>query len=127
MGSGDKDGNNMEFVLLENEFILLKDYFKKNKNVHLIKGLSNNVLNSFDNYSLDLVYIDASHEYNDIKSDLDISYNKVKTNGYICGHDYTSPRFDGVVRAVNEFCEKNNLRINYLTKDGCPSYCIKKI
>jgi hypothetical protein len=35
--------------------------------------------------------------------------------------------FPGVVYAVNEFCSNNNLTIEYLTQDGCPSYLIKKL
>lgn len=126
MGSGDKDGNNMVFTLLENEYNFLLKYFEKNKNVHLLKGFSKNVLDSFEDNFLDLVYIDASHEYSDVKSDLDISFKKVKNNGYICGHDYNESRFPGVYRAVGDFCDENKLEIVSLTNDGCPTFCIKK-
>lgn len=123
-GSGDKDGNNMQFTILEEEHKLLTKYFEGNKNVHIIKGYSSVKLNSFENDFLDLVYIDASHEYQDVKSDLNISYNKVKNDGFICGHDYNESRFPGVYRAVNEFCGEKNLEIKYLTKDGCPTFAI---
>ena len=42
------------------------------------------------------------------------------------GHDYTINMFPGVVMAVNEFCQKYNLNIEYLTEDGCPTYLIFK-
>lgn len=51
--------------------------------------------------SLDIVYIDASHEYIDIKKDIIYWFPKVKKNGYICGDDYFHD-FPGVKRAVNE-------------------------
>jgi hypothetical protein len=73
-----------------------------------------------------MVYIDASHEYDDVVIDLELSYKKVKNGGFICGHDYVSPRFESVVSAVDEFCEKKGLKIEYLAMDGCPSYCIIK-
>jgi hypothetical protein len=57
---------------------------------------------------------------------LNLSYNKIKQGGFICGHDYTKVMFEGVVRAVDEFCIEKNLEIKYITKDGCPSFCIIK-
>lgn len=126
-GSGDKDGDNMQFTYLENEYESLKSYFKQDENVHIIKENSKNFILSLDDEYLDLIYIDGDHEYSGVKDDLNNSYNKIKNGGYICGHDYVSPRFDGVVKAVNEFCVEKGLEINYITKDGCPTYCIKKL
>lgn len=126
VGSGDKDGNNMQYTHLENEYNLLVSHFKENNNVHIIKENSKNFINSLEDEFLDLIYIDGDHDYSGVKSDLLLSYNKIKSGGYICGHDYVSPRFDGVVKAVNEFCVEKNLKIDYITKDGCPTYCIKK-
>lgn len=127
VGSGDKDGNNMEFTNLETEYELLNSYFKQDKNVHIIKENSQNFISSLDDGYLDLIYIDGDHDYNGVKNDLNLSYNKIKNGGYICGHDYVSPRFDGVVNAVNEFCLEKGLKIDYITKDGCPTYCVKKL
>jgi hypothetical protein len=126
MGSGDKDGNNMTYVILDNEYESLKKHFSFNDNVNIFKGKSVDFLKSIDDDSLDMVYIDASHEYQDVKMDLELSFHKVKKDGFICGHDYVSPRFDSVVTAVNEFCEEKGLKIKYLTEDGCPTYCIIK-
>ncbi len=50
--------------------------------------------------SLDFIFIDASHEYEDVKQDILSWYPKVKKGGYIAGHDYTT--FDGVQKAVDE-------------------------
>ena len=126
MGSGDKNGDNMEYVMLEAEYDKLKKHFNENKNVKIIKSKSNDFLSSIEDESLDMVYIDASHEYEDVVIDLKISYKKVREGGFICGHDYVSPRFECVVRAVDELCVEKNLSIKYLTNDGCPSYCIVK-
>lgn len=56
----------------------------------------------FDNESIDMVFIDASHEYESIKQDIEAWYPKVKTKGIIAGHDYHRP-WNGVVKAVDEF------------------------
>lgn len=50
--------------------------------------------------SLDFCFIDADHSYEGVKRDIAAWKPKVKKGGYICGHDY--PRYEGVVKAVNE-------------------------
>lgn len=126
MCSGDKDGNNIVWTNLSDEYTNLNEFFKLNNNVYIHKNKSEDVLNSFPNEYFDIIYIDGDHTYNGVKSDLTVSYNKVKKDGFICGHDYINERFEGVVRAVNEFCDQTQLKINYITKDGCPSFCIRK-
>lgn len=53
-----------------------------------------------DNY-FDVVYIDASHDYESVKKDIIHWLPKVKSGGIICGDDYTAG-WQGVVDAVNE-------------------------
>ena len=54
---------------------------------------------------LDVIYIDANHEYDYIKKDIETSLKRLSPGSIICGHDYNldSP---GVIRAVNEFFGK---------------------
>lgn len=124
--SGDKDGNNILWTNLNEEYENLKNYFLNDKTVKIHKGRSFDILNNFNDNYFDLIYIDGDHSYEGVKLDLENSFKKVKNGGYICGHDYTSEKFEGVVNAVDEFCKNNNLEINFLTKDGCPSFCIIK-
>lgn len=51
--------------------------------------------------NLDLVYIDANHEYEEVKTDLEVWYPKVREGGIFSGDDYHY--YDGVVKAVDEF------------------------
>tara|TARA_Y100000034_G_C6904937_1_gene419607 strand:+ start:1843 stop:2577 length:735 start_codon:yes stop_codon:yes gene_type:complete len=55
----------------------------------------------FSDESIDFVFIDAGHGYKDCKRDIEVWYPKVKTNGYIAGHNYSNT-FPGVKRAVDE-------------------------
>ncbi|MCA9806745.1 MAG: class I SAM-dependent methyltransferase [Cyanobacteria bacterium HKST-UBA06] len=57
----------------------------------------------FGDNSLDFVYIDGSHEYNDVLEDLNLWYPKVKPGGWFCGHDYVFDEFPGVTSAVDHF------------------------
>lgn len=128
MCSGDKDGNNIVWVDLSNEIENIKNTFLNNKNVFIHKGFSYDILKNFNDNYFDMIYIDGDHTYNGVKTDLNMSLNKVKIGGLVCGHDYSQTKFPEVVRAVNEFCFENNLEINYITEDGCPTFgIIKKI
>lgn len=126
MMSGDKDGNNIVQVNLDMLYNSIIDRFKNNKEVKVVKSYTSDFLTSISDEYLDVVYIDADHSYEGVKKDLELSFKKVKINGIIMGHDYTINMFPGVVMAVNEFCQKYNLNIEYLTEDGCPTYLIFK-
>ena len=56
--------------------------------------------------SLDLVFIDAAHDYESIAEDIKAWLPKVRDGGIICGHDYLPGEYDGVVKAVDENFEK---------------------
>jgi predicted O-methyltransferase YrrM len=55
---------------------------------------------SFDDESLDAVWIDAAHDYESVKADVDAWWPKVKLDGWIGGDDWT--KCPGVRQAVSE-------------------------
>lgn len=124
MCSGDKDGKNMTWVDLDEECIRLQKEYENRKNVFIHKGYSYDILKNFPDKYFDLIYVDGDHSYEGVKNDLNLCFNKVKNKKYICGHDYTRDMFPSVVDAVDEFCKNKNLKIDFLTEDGCPTYCI---
>ncbi len=70
-----------------------------------LKMTSLEAVKKFKDNSLDFVFIDASHEYEDVRDDILAWYPKVKPGGIIAGHDYYHDEYDwfpGVKRAVNE-------------------------
>ena len=56
----------------------------------------------YANASLDVVFIDACHEYDCVKADIAAWLPKVKKGGYLAGHDYPWSAGDAVKRAVDE-------------------------
>ena len=52
--------------------------------------------------SLDFVFIDAGHSYEEVRQDIKTWLPKVKQGGWLAGHDYNAPSFPGVSKAVNE-------------------------
>ena len=66
--------------------------------------------------SLDFVYIDARHDYESVKEDLNAWFSKVKPGGIFAGHDYVDgmlPQGDfGVKSAVDEFFAERDIPVH---------------
>jgi hypothetical protein len=70
-------------------------------NLRVHKMGSDDAAELFSDNSLDLVFIDGDHTYDQVISDIDNYLPKIKKGGTICGHDY-NPGFPDVIRAVTE-------------------------
>lgn len=77
------------------------------RNIHPIKNkvgirVNNSVVAAgLMSETADLVFIDANHEYESVKADVEAWWPHVRSGGILCGHDFNS--HDGVRRAVDEF------------------------
>jgi len=60
-----------------------------------------------DDY-FDFVFIDAEHSEAALILDIAAWYPKVKSDGWLCGHDYQHKDFPGVTKAVDAFAENIN-------------------
>jgi predicted O-methyltransferase YrrM len=69
--------------------------------IEQIEDYSSNVIDKFQDKSIDFVYIDGNHSYDSVKNDIEIFLPKIKDGGIIGGHDY-SPYWETVQEAVNE-------------------------
>lgn len=61
--------------------------------------------------SLDFVFIDASHDYDNVSKDIAAWIPKVKKGGILAGHDYAEGTWDGVVKAVNDYFPNKDFRV----------------
>jgi len=59
-----------------------------------------------NNIKFDYVIIDASHQYEDVKNDLNIAWQLVKDDGIIVGDDLN---WEGVNKALREFINENKI------------------
>jgi len=93
---GSKEHKNKDFFTDYYENIRacgVQDYIK----THI--GKTGDIHKIFAEKSIDLLFIDASHEYEDVKNDIILWSPKVK--GVISGHDYCDA-WPGVLKAVDE-------------------------
>jgi hypothetical protein len=75
-------------------------------NLNILRGDSVDMAAAFNGNRVDMVFLDADHTYEGLKSDLEAWVPKC--NRFICGHDYEDS-FPGVIRAVDEKFDKANL------------------
>ena len=62
------------------------------------------------NEPLDMVYIDGDHSYESVQRDLKLWYNKLRANGFLCGHDYSDLEPESKL-AIDEFISANELKL----------------
>jgi hypothetical protein len=70
--------------------------------------------------TLDWIYVDAGHDYDQCFRDLENSIKVVKVGGYIFGDDYGSNKpaaKNQVTQAVNDFVNKHNLSVDNFYMD----------
>lgn len=81
------------------------------ENVELIKRTSKNALQDIVD-DVDLIFLDGSHEYEDVKWECENYMHLIRGGGVLSGHDYNI--FEGVTKAVDEFAKKINKPVNQL-------------
>jgi len=111
---GGKTLKQQEFDLVH-ENILKK--INNNTNINFIRKQSKSAVNHFEDDSLDFVFIDAIHLYENVKEDIRIWLPKLKSGGILSGDDFLS-EFPGVIQAVKELLPgyKDSHGIWYITK-----------
>ena len=75
-------------------------FFEKDPQVSVIRKTSIEGTKDVPN-GVDLVFIDANHDYDYVKQDIEIWGKKIRKGGLLSGHDF-SPAFPGVMQAVEE-------------------------
>lgn len=91
-------------------------------NTVLIRDFSMNAVRQFDDNSLDFVYIDSEHVYQEVKQDVTEWAKKVKPGGIVSGHDYD---WAEVKKAVDEYIIKYKYKLNTTEDENCSWWFIK--
>lgn len=93
----------------------MKQVFETNmKSLHLLEYLQIHIMDSavsaqmFSDEEVDFCFVDASHNAEDVKGDIEAWWPKIKPGGTLGGHDYTWGSVRGV---VNDFAKAHNLSL----------------
>lgn len=114
------EGSPGEPVLMNDESVINKTLYDEFiKNIGPIKHIVTPIklssvlaANVYQDNSVFFVFIDGSHLYESIKEDILAWLPKVKSGGFIGGHDIDQPEeFNGVRAAVNEIIGAKNIKI----------------
>ena len=93
----------------------------------VVKGDHDLLVDNYEDESFDFIYIDTDHSYKVTESCIRLWWPKVKKGGILAGHDYNSRnKLYGVVEAVDEFVEKNNIQYFHTTSEYPKSWIILK-
>lgn len=117
------DTSNVDNDEAERRFQEVMQTVGKDKRVTVHRAFSIQASKMHEDNSLDFVYIDAIHTKEAAFEDMCAWWPKVKSGGWLCGHDY---QFHGVVDAVKDFNTKENLKLTFVTQEPAPSWAIKK-
>jgi hypothetical protein len=84
----------------------LEDFIKNNR-CKKLKTISTKACSRFANESIDMVYIDGNHDYDNVKTDISVWYPKLISGGILAGHDYSIDH-PGTKQAIDEFILNKN-------------------
>jgi hypothetical protein len=99
-------------------------------NCEIIRDYSMNAVKRFKDESLDFVYIDASHIYENVSDDIEMWSKKVRKGGIVAGDDYYifPSGNDGVMKAVDEWIKKESIKPLFIfNKDAHPNWFYVKL
>ena len=106
-----KGGNINEIILVDlDDRVLRKDLISKMPATFYHMPSVDAIDKVLDDY-IDLVYIDADHGYDSVLADIKAWLPKVKKGKIICGHDYSKTIHPGVVKAVDESFDADEINL----------------
>ena len=84
------------------------------KNISIIKGNSNNILDKINKDEFDYVFLDGGHKYETVKHDLQNLIHVINKNGIILCDDYNLSYAPGIKKAIDEYVLNHNYNLRIL-------------
>lgn len=111
------------FGSFDNWYLTVKNYlsYKYGERVQIVRSVSENAYKKFRNVSLDFVFIDGDHS--DIENDVKNWEKKVRTGGYVMGHDWNHPNYQCIQQFLKSYYSEDELKVN---EDVDIWYVVKK-
>lgn len=100
----------------ENVYLAFSDvarsYFKKQQLI-MVRKTFDEAIKEFDSNSIDLLHIDGSHHYEDVKHDFETWISRVKNDGVILFHDISSDEMYGEIMGSHYFWKEIKEKYKY--------------
>jgi hypothetical protein len=87
------------------------------------RGLSDNIVPTFEDNFFDIIFVDGNHDTEYVYRDGVMSFQKVKSGGYIIFDDY-SPNWLQTVSGVNMFLSEYGEKIRFISPRTTYNQCI---
>jgi predicted O-methyltransferase YrrM len=94
------------------------------KETVLHRSTSTEVAKNLANDSIDFIFVDGSHLYQDVLLDLHTLWPKVSKGGILCGDDFKT--WPDVARAVKEFSDRETIPYQLEYQADYPIYVFRK-
>ena len=128
------DDNNVSMDEQEQRYIDIQNRYADEigaGQVEVHRAYSQDKMPDFEDRSLDWVYIDGMHTFDAVTTDLALSWEKVRDDGFILGHDFTNGPLGqkqqfGVVEAVTQFVRNRQAIFVLMTMEVYPTYMLAK-
>lgn len=109
----------------EQQFTTLTHRMSSQERVKIQRAYSHQAAKDFPPKSLDFIYLDGSHRYEDVTKDLRDWLPKLQEHGLVSGHDYLEMDGFGVIQAVDEFCNEYGFQMILFNEQG-GDWCLQK-
>lgn len=111
--------NHLPDISMMDAFILHCASFIESGKLAFVQGKTEEVKNHFSSNTADILLIDADHEYEGVKKDIDNYLHTVKQSGIVLFHDYGKDGYwTGVTEAADEAVEAGKIK---------PLFCFERI
>ena len=111
---GKYEGNWRSNKYQEGAYIQARDRLKDYPKVWLFRNTSLVASTVVDDNSLDFVFIDGSHLFNNVMLDILLWTPKIRSGGIVSGHDYYNFHNSGVIQAVDLYTTMNNIKLEII-------------
>lgn len=103
---------------------LLNQYNSFLQNIVFLHGKTKRELKKLNLSRIHFCFLDAVHKYNDLKFELDFVKIKQQKGDIIFFDDVTENKFDGVVKLIEEFKEKNQYAVKQIRINDQRGYAV---
>ena len=110
----------------ENNYQKALEITQLHENYKLVKKTSMTAVLDFQPNSLDFVFIDGGHTFDDVMVDIIEWGKRVKKGGIISGHDYYIFNNGHIIDAVNIYAKMHKIEDVNLTDERTPSFWFEK-